>query len=313
MTGSKVLVTLAALVCAGALAASPPAQANGGGGGGGGGSSGQSSRGGPDLAQTYRLGVTAYEARDYAEAIRQFRIVQRAAPDDATINFALGLAYVGNGDHRDARAPLERAVRSESAPAGAWLNLGLVYLQLGDRERALAQQTALSAKIAACDAACGDPRRAQLQSALDSLTRALETPAEQPAADPNTGWNFPAQEEGRLAYAAAIGLINAERYADGLEALALVEAAIGPNADVLNYQGFASRRLGRFDAALGYYQAALALEPDHLGAHEYLGELYLQLGRFDDARRQLARLDALCAYGCAQREELARWIEVASN
>jgi hypothetical protein len=45
---------------------------------------------------------------------------------------------------------------------------------------------------------------------------------------------------------------------------------------------------------------------------DYLGELYLQIGRTADARRQLAKLDRLCPYGCAQREELARWI-VASN
>jgi hypothetical protein len=31
------------------------------------------------------------------------------------------------------------------------------------------------------------------------------------------------------------------------------------------------------------------------------------------ARQQLARLDNLCAYGCAQREELAHWIQAASN
>ncbi len=314
MTGSKFLTALTALACAAAMTTSLPALASGGGGGGGGGgSSGQPSRSGPDLAQTYRLGVTAYEAHDYAEAIRQFRVVQRAAPRDPSINYALGLAYVGAGEHENARTPLQRAVDVESPNAGARLNLGLVYLHLNDRGHAAEQQAALSAEIAACDAACGDTRRAQLQSALDSLTRALETPAEQPAADPNTGWNFPAQEEGRLAYAAAIGLINSARYSDGLAALALAEAAIGPQADILNYQGFASRHLGRFDAALRYYQAALALEPDHLGANEYLGELYLQMGRTDDARRQLARLDQLCAYGCPQHEELARWIELASN
>ena len=49
------------------------------------------------------------------------------------------------------------------------------------------------------------------------------------------------------------------------------------------------------------------------GATEYLGELYIQMGDLGRARRQLARLDDLCAYGCAQREELARWIETASE
>ena len=298
------------IVLAAVLSLAPFALAAGSGGAGGGPSA---PRSGPDLNQTYRAGVAAYEAHDYAEAVRNFRTVQRAAPNDPNINFALGMAYVGNNEHDEARAPLQRAVRNDNAPAAAWLNLGLVYLQLGDRDHAIEQQAALTERIAACDAQCGDERRAQLQAALDSLTRAIDTPAEQPAANPNTGWNFPAQDEGRLAYAAAVGMINAGRYADGLDALALAESAIGPNADILNYKGFASRHLGRYDAAFDYYQAALALDPDHLGAHEYLGELYLQLGRTDEARAQLARLDQLCAYGCAQREELANWIELAGN
>jgi tetratricopeptide (TPR) repeat protein len=75
--------------------------------------------------------------------------------------------------------------------------------------------------------------------------------------------------------------------------------------------GFVSRKLGRLDSALGYYTEALRLDPAHLGATEYLGELYIQMGQIDRARTQLARLDQLCAYGCAQREELARWIERA--
>jgi tetratricopeptide (TPR) repeat protein len=116
-----------------------------------------------------------------------------------------------------------------------------------------------------------------------------------------------------LAYAEAVGLINQERYVDAFAALERTQAAVGPHADVLNYMGFASRKLGRLDAALGYYREALRLDPNHLGATEYLGELYIQMGELDRARTQLARLDQLCAYGCAQREELARWIESAAE
>ena len=265
-----------------------------------------------DPNEAYRLGVAAMEARNYAEAIRQFRITQRAAPDDANVNFALGLAYMSNGDHRDARRPLERAASAENGPVGAHLQLGLVYLELGDREKAVEQQTELQNLLNACTTNCTDSRRAQLQTAYDSLTRALNP--ETPAADPaTTGWNFPSEHEGRVAYAAAVGLINTERYAEALDVLARAEAAVGPHPDVLNYMGFASRKLGHTDAALAYYNEALRLDPSHLGATEYLGELYIQLGRMDDARRQLARLDGLCAYGCEQREELARWIALASN
>ncbi len=265
-----------------------------------------------DPNEAYRLGVAAMEARNYSEAIRQFRITQRAAPDDANVNFALGLAYMSNGDHSDARRPLERAASAANGPVGAHLQLGLVYLELNDREKAVEQQAELQNMLNACTTNCTESRRAQIQTAYDALTRALNP--ETPAADPaTTGWNFPSEHEGRLAYAVAVGLINSERYAEALDVLARAEAAVGPHADVLNYMGFASRKLGRTDAALAYYSEALRLDPNHLGATEYLGELYIQLGRMDDARRQLARLDDLCAYGCEQREELARWIALASN
>lgn len=317
MTLTKLLSGAAALVCVFALASiAPEAVANGGGGGGGSMSSSPPPQPRADPQVAYQAGVTALNAHDYPEAIRQFRTARRALPNDGTINFALGLAYVGNGDKDDAQDAFERAVRDANAPVGARLQLGLVSLELGEREKAVEQQTALSAALAACDAQCGEQRRGQLRTALDQLTRALEAPAAgtQSSADPaTTGWTFPSVQEGREAYAVAVGYINQERYVEGLAALERAQAAVGPHADILNYMGFASRHLGRLDSALAYYREALRLDPDHLGANEYLGELYLQMGDIPAARRQLARLDRLCAYGCAQREELAQWIAVASN
>lgn len=261
-----------------------------------------------DPQAAYQAGVTALQAQNYREAIRHFRTARRAVPRDGVINYALGLALNGNGDTDDAREAFEDAAEAANAPAATRTQLGLVYLQQNRREDAVAQQTALAGMVAACDAACGDARRAQLQAAHDQLTRALEAPAA-PAADPaTTGWNFPSVEEGRTAYAEAVGRINEERFADAFVALERAHAAVGPNADVLNYMGFVSRKLGNYDAALTYYGEALAIDPAHLGATEYLGELYIQMGELDRARTQLARLDDLCAYGCEQREELARWI-----
>ncbi|OQW63118.1 MAG: hypothetical protein A4S17_07295 [Proteobacteria bacterium HN_bin10] len=276
-----------------------------------GGGASSSSREDPQAA--YQAGVTALNAQNYREAIRQFRAARRSLPDSGVINYALGRAYQGNNETDEAQRAYERAIEADDAPAGAWLQLGLIHLQAGHRDEAVAQQTALAARIAACDAACGDARRAQLTAAHTQLTTALNAPTA-PAADPaTTGWNFPSVEEGRAAYAEAVGLINQERYVEAFAALERTQAAVGPHADVLNYMGFTSRRLGRLDAALGYYREALRLDPYHLGATEYLGELYIQMGELDRARTQLARLDQLCAYGCAQREELARWIESASE
>ena len=307
----KMRLIALALILAGAGA---PAALADGGGGGGGMMTGPSSSPGESPAAAYQAGVAALNAQNYTEAVRQLRTARRAAPNDGIINFALGLAYVGAGETDDARGAFERSVRASNAPAGARLQLGLLYLQAGDREHATEQQAALQEAISRCDARCGDQRRAQLQAAYDQLTAALNAPPAAPAADPaTTGWNFPSVEEGRVAYAEAVGLINQERFAEGLDALARAQAAVGPHPDVLNYMGFASRKLGRFDDALAYYGEALAIDPNHLGANEYLGELYIQMGDYGRARRQLARLDQLCAYGCAQREELARWIDAAAE
>jgi tetratricopeptide (TPR) repeat protein len=261
-------------------------------------------------AEAYQRGVAALQAQNYETAIREFRAVTRAIPNEPTAQYLLGLSYIGAGQHEDARRPLERATRRDEAPPDAWRQLGIVYLAQGDRAKAEEQMAALTSMLSECGADCGDARRVQIEAAKTQLQLALDA-AQAPAANPTTGWLPPGVGEGRAAYANAVGLINGARYEEALAALAAAREAIGPHPDVFNYMGFANRKLGRYDTALSYYGRALTLDPDHRGANEYLGELYIEMGRLDDARRQLAVLDRLCAYGCAEREELARWIVAA--
>ena len=75
------------------------------------------------------------------------------------------------------------------------------------------------------------------------------------------------------------------------------------DADTLNLLGFAHRKYGQYDAALDYYEKALAVDPEHRGAIEYLGELYLQTGQPELAEEQLARLSRLCRL-CSERRDL---------
>ena len=60
------------------------------------------------------------------------------------------------------------------------------------------------------------------------------------------------------------------------------------------------RSSGDPNGSLQYYQQALAIDPRHLGAHEYIGEAYLMLNRPADAQQHLARLDSLCVFGCTE-------------
>lgn len=100
---------------------------------------------------------------------------------------------------------------------------------------------------------------------------------------------------------------SAVEAADYRRALGLLEGIVGRdagNADAWNYIGFSKRKLGDYDGALAAYRKALAIDPEHRGALEYLGELYLQMGDVASARRQLARLDSACTWGCEEFDEL---------
>ena len=63
------------------------------------------------------------------------------------------------------------------------------------------------------------------------------------------------------------------------------------------------------NSALAYTQA-LTLNPDHLGALEYQGELFLQTGKPDLAKANLARIKGICG-DCEESEDLEKAITAA--
>jgi tetratricopeptide (TPR) repeat protein len=109
-------------------------------------------------------------------------------------------------------------------------------------------------------------------------------------------------------YAQATALIGAGKYSDAIPLLEKVVAAKPDSADALNDLGYSHRKIGQIDAALQYYQRALELQPKHLGANEYLGELYLELGQLSKAEERLAVLDKACFFGCEAYTELKQAI-----
>ncbi len=66
--------------------------------------------------------------------------------------------------------------------------------------------------------------------------------------------------------------------------------------------------IGNYPQSLDYYTRALAINPDHKGAHEYLGELYLNMKDLPKAQGQLTELTRLCPDGCVERETLTKSI-----
>ena len=100
---------------------------------------------------------------------------------------------------------------------------------------------------------------------------------------------------------------KAVKAGDYKRAIPLLEKVVARNPshpDALNYLGFSHRQVGDNDIALGYYKKVLAVNPDHRGANEYLGELYLIEGKLDLAKKQLAKLDKICFFGCEEFDDL---------
>jgi cytochrome c-type biogenesis protein CcmH/NrfG len=81
------------------------------------------------------------------------------------------------------------------------------------------------------------------------------------------------------------------------------------DADAHNLLGYSLRQSGQHAAAQMAYERALQLDPAHRGAHEYMGELMLILGRRDRALFHLGELEKLCGVDCPPYQQLKRALE----
>ena len=77
-------------------------------------------------------------------------------------------------------------------------------------------------------------------------------------------------------------------------------------ADILNYLGFTTRKLGDYKKGEEFYLLGLEVNPNHKGINEYLGELYVVTNRIQLAKE---RLEVLRACGCKEFKELKEIID----
>lgn len=113
------------------------------------------------------------------------------------------------------------------------------------------------------------------------------------------------------ALAPAREAIKARRWTDAIKLLEQAAGKSPNNADVFNLLGFSHRRVGALDKAFKHYKTALALDPNHKGAHEYIGEAYLLAGDVKQAQAHLKQLERLCPQGCEERDDLQGAIAAA--
>jgi tetratricopeptide (TPR) repeat protein len=105
--------------------------------------------------------------------------------------------------------------------------------------------------------------------------------------------------------------IKAQDYKAAIEELTPMLTS-NQHADVYNLMGFSLRKTGDYKQAYTFYRKALDFDPEHKGALEYLGELYVETGQIDKAKENEARLRALCPSGCEELADLQKAIGSAS-
>ena len=77
------------------------------------------------------------------------------------------------------------------------------------------------------------------------------------------------------------------------------------NADAWNLLGYSWCKLDENRKSSKAYARALKINPEHKGALEYQGELFIKLGELEKAKGNLELLRDLCPEGCSEREDLA--------
>jgi tetratricopeptide (TPR) repeat protein len=108
-------------------------------------------------------------------------------------------------------------------------------------------------------------------------------------------------------YRTAYDLIQAGKYVEGIAAM----HALGhdEHADVANYIGYASRKLGRYEDAKYWYEKALAADANHTRTYQYYGMWHLEQGNMLKAQDFLEKIRGLCGTGCKEYASLKEALE----
>ena len=101
--------------------------------------------------------------------------------------------------------------------------------------------------------------------------------------------------------------IDAKQYDKAIKLLSSYLARAKDNdAYAENWIAYSYRKSGQLDQAFLHYDKALKIDPEHRGAHSYLGEAYLMSGNVPKAEEHLKVLDKLCFFPCSEYSALKK-------
>ena len=105
----------------------------------------------------------------------------------------------------------------------------------------------------------------------------------------------------------------ATKMQDWASAQAMLRDALAANPQNANYHNLYAYSVRKganpdMNVVFKHYNEALRLDPKLKGAHEYIGEAYLQVGNVAKAKEHLAQLDKLCFFSCSEFSDLKKAI-----
>jgi len=109
-------------------------------------------------------------------------------------------------------------------------------------------------------------------------------------------------------YKKATKQLKEEDYKSALKTLKKYTKSKKKDADGWTLLAFTNRKLKNYNEAESLYTKALNLDPDNKVAIEYQGELFVELGRLEEANANLAKLKELCPNSCEELEMLEEYI-----
>ena len=109
-------------------------------------------------------------------------------------------------------------------------------------------------------------------------------------------------------YKKATKQLKEEDYKSALKTLKKYTKSKKKDADGWTLLAFTNRKLKNYNEAESLYIKALNLDPESKVAIEYQGELFVELGRMEEANANLAKLRELCPNSCKELEMLNEYI-----
>ena len=234
------------------------------------------------------LGVALEQEQQPTDAEQELRTAVQIAPENAEIQYQLGLLLAGEERDEEALVPLTAAVAPESrtppsaAPAGADLALAMSLQRLGRQteaipyfERAVAEDAKDASALNNLGLALTETGKAK--EAMPYFERALSIQADNPVFHEDAG-------------VADLQMSDFNAAIREFQAAAKLDAK---NPELHYDLGLAYKLQDRMDDAVKELQTAAALDPRLPDPPDTLGILQMQLGKLDEAADSLRTALAL--------------------